>query len=447
MYLFANGLEYGDHHVTVRYAEGTGLANISAIYVFSRGVQILPDGTIKDYETDEYNIFSFRYDVVFDDSSLYFTITYYESSDFGAQTQAVKLEKGSIVEGLMACPWTKDGYIFAGWIDMATGELITNETFKLESDLDLVANWIEAGLDVTFAHSVSFHNNLTLNYYVDAAALEGYENIRLVVEKDEYKGGNKSTSTVTLRGTLTADGYKFVYTGIAASEIGDEVRAIVYAEKDGVTYESAQDVYSIKTYAYNRLEKTENESFKTLLVDMLNYCAASQIYFGYRADELVNAELTAEQLSYGTQTDAAVSSTISKVTLEGATASVYAISALFNTNVELKFYLDLSAYDDISNISFKIVYGDQVTTITSDKFSYDEGTGCYTVKYKELPASELRNLMDVTIVCGDEAISDTLTYSIETYVNSRLQNSTNEVFKTLLKELMKYSDSARNYFR
>ena len=68
-------------------------------------------------------------------------------------------------------------------------------------------------------------------------------------------------------------------------------------------------------------------------------------------------------------------------------------------------------------------------------------------KYKDIPASELRNLIDVTIVEGDEAISDTLTYSIETYVNSRLQNSTNEVFKTLLKELMKYSDSARNYFR
>ena len=68
-------------------------------------------------------------------------------------------------------------------------------------------------------------------------------------------------------------------------------------------------------------------------------------------------------------------------------------------------------------------------------------------KYKDIPASELRNLIEVTIVEGEGAISDTITYSIETYVNSRLQNSTNEEFKTLLKELMKYSDSARNYFR
>ena len=447
MYLFANGLEYGDHHVTVRYAEGTGLANISAIYVFSRGVQILSDGTIKDYETDEYNVFSFRNDVVFDDSSLYFTITYHESTESGAQTQEVKLEKGSIIEGLMACPWTKDGYVFAGWIDMATGELITNETFKLEDDLDLVASWIEAGLDVIFAHSVSFHNNLTLNYYVDAAALEGYENIRLVVEKDKYTGGVHSTTETTLYGTLTADGYKFVYAGIAAAEIADEVRATVYAEKDGVTYVSEQDAYSVKTYAYNRLAATENESFKTLLVDMLNYCAASQIYFGYRADGLVNADLTAEQKAFGTQSDAAVSSTIGRTTLEGATASVYGISALFNSNVELRFYLDLSNYDDISNISFKIVYGEKVTVINSDRFVYDESTGCYTVKYRDIPVSELRGLMDVTIVAGDEAISDTITYSIETYVNSRLQNSTDEVFKNLLKELMKYSDSARNYFR
>ena len=306
--------------------------------------------------------------------------------------------------------------------------------------------------DPAIAHSASFHNNLTLNYYVDAAALEGYENIRLVVEKDEYKDGVKSTSTVTLYGTLTDDGYKFVYSGISAAEAGDELRATVYADKNGNTYTSAQDVYSIKTYAYNMLATTEKETFKTLLVDMLNYCAASQTYFGYRTDALVNADLTEEQKAYGTQTDATVSSTIGKTTLEGATASVYAVSAVFNSNVEIKFYLSISsAYEDVSALSFKIVYTEKdgsLTTIviTGDNFVYDEATGCYTVKYKDIPAAELRNLMEVTVMNGEEAISGTVTYSIETYVNSRLNNSTNENFKTLLRELMKYSDSAKEYF-
>ena len=54
--------------------------------------------------------------------------------------------------------------------------------------------------------------------------------------------------------------------------------------------------------------------------------------------------------------------------------------------------------------------------------------------------------MEVTVMNGEEAISGTVTYSIETYVNSRLNNSTDETFKTLLRDLIKYSDSAKVYF-
>ena len=63
LFLFENGLEYGEHTVTVRYKSGTREVDIGAVYVFAKGVEILPDGTVQKYAPTDYNVFSLRYDV------------------------------------------------------------------------------------------------------------------------------------------------------------------------------------------------------------------------------------------------------------------------------------------------------------------------------------------------------------------------------------------------
>jgi hypothetical protein len=137
--------------------------------------------------------------------------------------------------------------------------------------------------------------------------LAGYENVRLKIEKQEYtnNGGDVYTyktvdiDTYTFRTMSGVRNYRFLFNGIAAKEMGNEIKAYVLADKDGHTYTSEPDIYSIKTYAYACLNSDSpsiTESFKKLIVYMLNYGSFAQQYFNYNINNLVNADLTDEHV-------------------------------------------------------------------------------------------------------------------------------------------------------
>ncbi|MBQ6376903.1 MAG: CotH kinase family protein, partial [Lachnospiraceae bacterium] len=146
-------------------------------------------------------------------------------------------------------------------------------------------------VEVPFSHSCSLSNNLTVNYYAPASVLEDYGEYRLVVWKQEFaedgsfSAWKECASTVFSDKTVSGDAYKvFPITNVAAREMGSEIRAVLYMEKDGVICQSTEDVYSVSQYAQNQLNSTQDASLKQLLVDMLNYGAAAQAYFNYSTD-------------------------------------------------------------------------------------------------------------------------------------------------------------------
>ena len=294
--------------------------------------------------------------------------------------------------------------------------------------------------NVTYAHSATFGNDLSINYYLPASAFEGCTDIRLVIDK----GGNETVITDYI---ITSDGYKFTFDGVAACEAGETITATVYAKKNGVDICAAADTYSFKDYAYNMLTSTADQEFKTLLVDTLNYCAAAQTYFGYNTDALVNAELTDAQKAYGTQSKADVSSAPSNDDTKGV---VLGKSVVFNSNVEMKFYMDLSKCSDVTRVTVKVAYkANGVATERTIEYQslahYSDGD-LYAFKLTDIAAADLRDSVSVTVYYDGEAISDTVTYSVAAYAKSRLENSTDNSFKALLEELMKYIDSANSYF-
>ena len=347
-------------------------------------------------------------------------------------------------------------------VDTTINTMKTNDVFYVsEASFD-------KNFDIKMDHSVSFKNNLTLNYYVPDSEFDSCysskgdtllaDSLVLTVEKDVYdRNGNKTVETTTITDYTqeTIDGklyYKFVYDGIAATEVGNEIRAsitfdTVSAKNIKTTYTSNFETYSVKTYAYNRLENSTNDTFKTLLVDTLNYCAAAQTYFGYRTDALVNADLTEEQKALGTQTDVEVQKNSSVETNENATASVYGISVVFNSNVEMKFYMDMGE-QDLTNVVLRLTYVvdgvETVKDIPATEFIVDQGY--YTAKLTDLAAAELFEDVKIVILDGETAISDTVTYNVETYIYNRLSASSKTSFKDLLKNLAKYAASAKAYF-
>ena len=56
-------------------------------------------------------------------------------------------------------------------------------------------------------------------------------------------------------------------------------------------------------------------------------------------------------------------------------------------------------------------------------------------------------LVTAKIYDGNTLISDELSYSIESYVYNRMQKSTNEDLKSILRKMFTYGKTAEEYFR
>ena len=316
-------------------------------------------------------------------------------------------------------------------------------------------------LSLTFAHSCSFGNNLTYNFYISNAELNGFENIRLVTKKQvfnesgsEYTWANDTLYNYTAAEISGIGFNRFVFSNIAAKEMQNEIRIRLYAEKGGVTYSTEEKVYSVASYAYERLENSTSTKFKTLLVDMLNYGAAAQVYFKYNQSHPVNADLTEAQKAYGTSSLPDLNDVSNTIKVSGSTAHFYAKSIVCNSNVELKYYMTFDSGVPGDNVKLVISYTTvkgttETVAIPSSEFVFGKvgEVDTYSVKLSTIAAKDIRCVVTAEIYDRDTMIGDISEYSIESYVKDRLQNSTNENFKLLVRELMKYGLSAENYLK
>jgi len=336
----------------------------------------------------------------------------------------------------------------------------TNNSTWTESvcqDYGGTIKWIPMGegeMIVKFSHSCSLGNNLAVNYYISEADVAGYENYRLLVKKKVY---NSAGTSYTWKETVLSDysvsegEFRFSYTGVAAKEMGDELNAYLLMDLDGITYSTVVDIYSVKEYAYNRLKYSTSDNFKVLLVDMLNYGAAAQTYFKYNIENLVNYDLSGEQKALASKKPEL--SSASKITkVDGATAHFTAQSVIMGSNVALKYYFKFDNGAPSDNVKFVAEYtsidGEKyTTTLTVSDFEYDSRYDEYSVKITTISAKDMSCVVTAKIYDGDTLIGDISEYSIESYVNSRLNNSTNSDFRDLVDALIKYGKSAEKYFK
>lgn len=317
-------------------------------------------------------------------------------------------------------------------------------------------------VDFAFNHSASFGNNLSLNYYMPAENVEGYELDRLEIRQVHYTGEGSDytwreyslTSWEDAR--LSGKDYKrLVFNNISAKELGDDLYATLYLTKDGVTYKNTVDVYNLKTYAYNRLNKSSDAAFKTLLVDLLNYGSQAQLYFHYNTapDKLANADLTPEQQAMGTAEMPELKSVENEIETPDASAFFYGKTIVMGSYVELKYYMQFGASkneapDDTVKLvlSYTKVNGQTVSvTIPASQFEYNTGYHAYSASFTGISAKDMRCTVTAKIYDGDTLIGNVLEYSIETYAKNRLDKSSDEAFKELMRCLMKYGISAENY--
>ena len=310
--------------------------------------------------------------------------------------------------------------------------------------------------NVAFKHNCSFQNDLSMYYAVPKSSLAGFSNIRLDVSKEEYTAGAEKPTivkrTITSYKEQTIGGvvyYMFTFDGITSTDMGSTLSASILADKNGVTYSSKTDKYSIKDYAMDRLRNSNNATFKKMLVDMLNYGAAAQVHFDKNTSNLVNKDLTAAQKAMGTQTLPTLKNAEKSTAVSGATATFDKKNVSFENKTVLMYRLKFAANQNMSNVKLNISYktssGASVTkTIPASQFTK---SGSYHIaSIDSIAITDVRSVITAKIYDGSKQISNTFQYSIESYVYNRLQNSDSETFKNLVTEMMKFGISAEEHF-
>ncbi|MCQ2427908.1 MAG: hypothetical protein MJ137_05850 [Clostridia bacterium] len=326
---------------------------------------------------------------------------------------------------------------------------------------------------ISVSHSCTVENDLSLNYYftlgAEGADFGKFDNVRLVITKTDF-GTDGSTVrneyilTPSVDKTKGYSRYKFTFKNIAASEVGNALSAALVCDYNGRDYYSGSDSYNIKKYAYTMIGlDSSGAGIKKLLVDLLNYSAESQLWFGLGTDNLVNAELTEEQRRLGT-TEPVDLSTLTLPTvdkLENPEAKFVSRAIVLGSNIEIKYYMTFPVGTDISGVSivfeyFSAVDGEKKVTVPGSQFvreTLSDGTVRYSAKLTTIRGCDLGQPVKAVIMRGSEQISSPLMYSVEYYAKTMIASADSDPgnkslsrLKPLLVEMVKFIRSSKAYF-
>ena len=308
-------------------------------------------------------------------------------------------------------------------------------------------------------NSLNLENGTLVAFYVDQEVAEQYDNLTLEVVKPMYDENGEwiedAVDTITNYDEISfgsAMKLRFTYEGITAKEMGVEFTGKLYSNGVYLT----EKKYSVKQYVYKTLENNpDHEAMRTLLVDMLNYGAAAQEYFEYLTDDLVNADLTEEQKAWATQEMAPLE--VNDTIVDGPEDSVQLIgNAVSLVNVIGLNFTFSPGNHDINDIIAVFTYTDlkgEEKQLEVDRSSFIDppaGINRYGVTFSEYGATQIRDDVRISFKskATGEAIGDSRTYSIESYLASMLEEHQDKVtLCNLIDKMVKYGDSSCAYFK
>ncbi|MBO4364497.1 MAG: discoidin domain-containing protein [Clostridia bacterium] len=315
-------------------------------------------------------------------------------------------------------------------VDLYTKEQTGVGFVKLEHDL------------VKFASaSVSITDGISLNFKVPEALLDaGAENISV-------KFTLNGVDTVVTDYRVDNGKLVFTFKNISPDKMGDTIFATLSADIDGETYTSSKLSYSVLKYCQNMLRNYPgyvNKELRTLLVDLLNYGAASQAYTGHNAANPVNGSLDLYSAAYGTPIDPELSDILDAeyAVVDDAAAAWKGVALALGDTVAVRFKLEAA---DIEGLKVKITTDEGNWTIDSSKFTAADAADTYYATFNGLNAAQMSLPIFATVYDADgNAVSNTLRYSIESYAAS-MQNGSDAALAKLTMAMIKYGNSAKTY--
>lgn len=342
-------------------------------------------------------------------------------------------------------------HTFGEWItDVAATE--TTEGAKYRKCACGVTETVVIPRTLKFATAaLTLQSNIAINFKVNAAMFDTYGYTEPYAVFTIYDGeGNAEETTVREYRIEEGTGrYLFDFENIAPNRLNDTVEGVLYAKFDDEWYQSATVTYSAATYCYRQLNNATVSSnsayaeFRTLLVDLLNYGAATQMHTGYRTDALANADLTETQASWGTSSIRTLVNDQDAFyeTVENPLAAWKGAGLNLKDAVVIRLKFETL---DTEGLSVKIVGKYNTWEIGSNEFDPVIGEdNRYYIYFDSLDASQMSEKIYATIYKDGVAVSNTLQYTIETYAAKNTVAGT--TLGELLISMMKYGDAANKY--
>ena len=240
--------------------------------------------------------------------------------------------------------------------------------------------------------------------------------------------------------------YVFKFPGINPQKMGDNICSTLYATVDGYEVSLQFANYSLLAYCDNQLKKSNlSATLRTQLSDVLVYGEKTQLVTGYKTDALVTTLLSpTSTLTPSTFPDSLDESLNLQKVLGDADARVY-YSAV-NLSLGSKMAVRLTVVcNDTSLFTYKVnISGREYTYTGEDLVPVDGSSNKYYLYFNQMKATELDQKITFTIWEGDTQISDTIEYSVYTYVLKNYNNSKlDENTRNLLKAIYNYGETTK----
>ena len=292
-------------------------------------------------------------------------------------------------------------------------------------------------------NALSLESSITLATYITKDVVDYYDEVYA-----EFTRNGKTEKVYPSGKTLTSNSIVyciFDYTGISPQALGDDVSITFYGVKDGVTYNGNAYKYSATDYIKSTLNKpTSSAKLKTLLVDLVYYGEACQVYQNYKTDNLLTDILTDEQKVLRSTADLNLTNikNASYETCENRLVK-FGTALRLNNSVEIAIPLNMTNVT-LDDLSFKVKIGSRTLTYTyaENPDNFEKGKDGYWYFYFDgVYANQMSDEVFITAYKGDEQVSYTLKYSVESYAAT----VTDAKLKAVTDAMMRYGNSAKAY--
>lgn len=342
---------------------------------------------------------------------------------------------------------------------------------------------VDTGTISLYQATLELESIVYLNIYTKITGFENTnvpENMGLMVwtgdesiyNADDFLMGNENVTVYHGAEQAGTNLYKVQTPGIAAKKLGDEQYMRIYVRlADGSYIYSRPTYYGPQKYALDRLQYDKSEDLKRLLVAMLDYAAAAQIYFDYHTDNLANnidqayldtyrTAYSADMLQSVISADSAVIGELTRdrvncptfipsLILEGIITNNY--SFMFTSEIMSKvdtasvMFWDKETYEQL--LAAGEVFSESNATLIKDMELGTDGTfkGGYDRTAAKNMGDSLYICAMVTTTDGHTYYSGVASHSAHAYISGML-SSTVENLPELLKSLTAYGDLAKIYF-